>query len=519
VREIAEPGQTEDANSNSNSNNKMSTESTHLLPLSSSSSGSNGSTATAKEGNNNSNSNGGGASFGTATANLSKGIIGGGVVTLAFGFRETGMLLGVLLLVLFAVCTYVSTALLDTVLHATGTKTLGRAAHRLFGARAACACNIVMALFAAGVALGYCVVIVQEFRELGPLLAAHAGLSPAGAVSALLHSPRVLLVLLVCCVIVPLALQRTMSALRFVSVFALVCIVYIACVVVWRTPFAAGACAGASNDVAVAIATSAATSSSSSFTWFVWSTAMFKAMPLFCFAFICQVQFCETRAEMMMMMATKKGSSTSSSSTSRSSTSEIRGAVALSLVIALALYCVFAAFGYYTWCDAALPNTLDNYAARDALILLGRAAMLVMLAGSIPLFTHAIRGAADQLFFGAAPRNSADRAASRAHRTRQIAWTVGIVGAVCVLACLCGQLDVILGLTGALGGSALVYLIPGALYLRVQHLAIKGRGLPLNGSALSVVAAMRTPQLWPTLFVALGLAQAILCTLVIVFYK
>ena len=103
---------------------------------------------------------------------------------------------------------------------------------------------------------------------------------------------------------------------------------------------------------------------------------------------------------------------------------------------------------------------------------------VITLCFSFPLYSKAIITSLDSLLFGASC--SGDRSGMSCSRRTVLASTV--VGSMIFIECFEPPLESVLGLTGAIGGCALVYVFPGLFYDKV----LEARG----GSRLALALAM-----------------------------
>lgn len=90
--------------------------------------------------------------------------------------------------------------------------------------------------------------------------------------------------LLGCCIVVvyPLSLLRSMKALSFTSLLAIVCVGYLSLILAIRFPWEGGVCSSGSGAVES----------------YKMSEGLFTSLPIFCFAFNCQVQFIPIKQEL-----------------------------------------------------------------------------------------------------------------------------------------------------------------------------------------------------------------------------
>jgi len=142
------------------------------------------------------------ASLPSSIFNLANSIIGAGVLTLPYALRETGLLLGSMLLLVFALLSAISLSYLDVATRLTNTRTYGALGQYVYNSkRMFTLVNCVESLYSYGACVGYMSIIISELRVL-------THLSNTGGNNILLLSCVLVLVF-------PLSLLRSMKALSF----------------------------------------------------------------------------------------------------------------------------------------------------------------------------------------------------------------------------------------------------------------------------------------------------------------
>ncbi|GMH89359.1 hypothetical protein TL16_g11431 [Triparma laevis f. inornata] len=355
--------------------------------------------------------------------NLANAIVGAGVLTLPFAIKSTGLILGLTLLLLFALLSSYSLLLLDSSCRITGAKTyaeLGRVVYggetkeeKIAGERIEYAVEVLQSLYSYGACVGYLQIVVSE-------LVVVTG-----------YSGRFLLLLCCLCVVFPLSLMKNLQSLSFTSFLG----------------------SGSVVDAA-------------------FGKGLFTSLPIFCFAFNCQVQFLPLVAEL-------KGGREEGGETK-----------VLCLIFGVmcgvcGLYCLDASVGYLSFCEDTLNNILDCYGEDDVLIKISRIGFVVTLMFSFPLYSTAVVTSVHSL----TSSSSSSRGLSFG---RRISLATIIVGSMAVIVSFDPPLDAVLGLTGAIGGCSLVYVFPGLFYCRAVRKMKGGGGNGRGGGevALALVLAI-----------------------------
>ncbi|GMI02761.1 hypothetical protein TrVE_jg12328 [Triparma verrucosa] len=358
--------------------------------------------------------------------NLANAIVGAGVLTLPFAIKSTGVLLGLGLLFLFALLSSYSLLLLDAGCRMTGARTyaeLGRVVHGVdskAGDRIEYAVEALQSLYSYGACVGYLQIVVSE-------LVVVTG-----------YSRRLLQLLGCLCVVFPLSLMKNLQSLSFTSMCAICCVAYLSIVIVIRYEDGGDGgfeeCSlGSGNVVDVA-----------------FGKGLFTSLPIFCFAFNCQVQFLPIVAEL-------KGGRSENGKT------KVTCLIFGVMCGVCGLYCLDASVGYLSFCEDTLNNVLDCYEEDDVLVKVARIGFVVTLMFSFPLYSTAVVTSVHSLTSGS---NSNDELSRR----RRVTLATAIVGSMAVIVSFDPPLDAVLGLTGAVGGCSLVYVFPGLFYYKAVQM-------------------------------------------------
>jgi len=214
----------------------------------------------------------------------------------------------------------------------------------------------------------------------------------------------------------------------------------------------------------------------------VVSSGIWQSLPLFVYAFNCAVPFIPIFVEMKR----KKGL-------------RVRITVSFAVLLCFLTYCACAFGGYWSFCGKACPNILDCFPASDALILPGRVALLFILTGCIPLFNFIVRHCIEKQmgWISEGSRESQRPLCS-------VVLTIVLVAAATIMAVVFKNLGVVLGLTGAIGGSILVWILPGFFLLKLGKLGVTRARLYGDKTPLSMFRspppAEVTPSTSPKMF-------------------
>lgn len=135
--------------------------------------------------------------------------------------------------------------------------------------------------------------------------------------------------------------------------------------------------------------------------------------------------------------------------------------IAWSFGAAIALYSTIAAFGFLTFGAASNGLILNNYSTQDFLMSLSRVAVAISVTGSYPLLFDGSRDGLLDLF--KVPKAKRDNALFNK-------VTFGILGLTTVAAALLTDLGLVASIGGATFGTALVFIYPTLMFLKVQKM-------------------------------------------------
>eukprot|EP00980_Cylindrotheca_fusiformis_P004803 scaffold1028_cov135-Cylindrotheca_fusiformis.AAC.13 len=138
--------------------------------------------------------------------------------------------------------------------------------------------------------------------------------------------------------------------------------------------------------------------------------------------------------------------------------------VNISFTILVCLYATTMVAGYSTFGDACQGNLLLNYHPNDVLSTLGRLATGFSILFGFPLVTYgarkAVAGVADSLGFE-----------GLGSEKNHFILVFGILSLVTLISCTVTDVSLVVGLTGALLGSFIVYVCPPIIYTNAVALA------------------------------------------------
>jgi len=426
-------------------------------------------------------------SLGAAT-NLTNAIIGAGILTLPYAFARVGMVLGCSLMIIFAVQTVYVCNILRACCSYTRECTYSGLGRQFFGRRLEVGIDSLLGVYAFASCIGYQTILGDEMLVIFSLLQENYNFHMPFA---WMESRSFLLAMLTGVFTFPLCLLRSVKSLQYAAFLAVSSALYIAFVVFIQMPAFSDVCQLAEVSMYTCVKgqcvveprslkatylnlTSCAQGCEGSNgpavsepIWANFGSGLWQSLPLFIYAFNCVVPFVPILTEMKRKRPTR-----------------IRTTLTFAVTVCLIAYCMCAFGGYLGFCDRACPNILDCYPASNGLVLPARIALLVNLIFIVPLFNFIVRGCLEKQLGLVSDAPGADMTES-SNPTLSVFLTVVLVSSSTALACVFKNLGVILGLTGAVGGSILVWILPGLFLLKM--LKTGGGKAALYGVPLTVV--------------------------------
>jgi amino acid permease len=414
--------------------------------------------------------------------------IGAGLLALPYVFLRSGLVAGACAMALTGALNAFTAVLIAQDCAMCGARSYVELATRALGARWAAAISVLMAVYTLGSCASYAVLLGDALPEL-----ADSGLLPAALAASPWASRAVLLPACAALVLLPLSSQRTLRSLRFTAAASFVCIAYVAGLVIARA----------------ARAPRAATAVN-----FKPGLGFFVGIPITMVSFTCHYNVPRMYFEMEAR-----------------SVPRLAAAAAICFGFAMAVYEGTALAGYFLFGASTKNDILSNFADDDGAALVARAALVLVMCFSFPIVFNSFRAASVSLL-PLAWQERIDLAGSRAAAeaeaeaeeeavgSRKIAatpaaaaafsparwcaalardWAFLLATAVLVTACVLvavaiPDLSAILGYKGALGGTLLVYVLPGAFFFAlVRQRAQRGPGAESCGEGGGDPAAPESP--------------------------
>jgi len=365
-----------------------------------------------------------------ATSNLVNGIIGAGIVGIPFAIKETGLVAGVILVILCAILTEKSLRLLiDTAKHVDvpSYETLFESTYGSFGFYFI---SINMLIMGYGGCLSYLIIIKDTLPVLLGVEKGNVGME------------RAILTVSTMAIILPISMQRDMADLAKTSKISVLfqCLMVLA--VVFFSPVSTslhengGLQQIASNSI-------------------IKSSTIFIGLGVLSFAFVCQ-----------------HGAFIVAGSLERPTKKRWAQATSWALCLCVVLETACGVAGYLAFLDETKGDILNNFldvdggdmkkAANVARGLLCTTMFLVY-----PMDSFICRHVLVVLFFRGRRAHEGDDASVLSRRDRRVAITLIVYLSSLIPALLVDNVGSVLALTGTIGASSLAYIGPGLIYMAV----------------------------------------------------
>ncbi|KAJ1900156.1 hypothetical protein LPJ66_001649 [Kickxella alabastrina] len=375
-----------------------------------------------------------GASMLSSFFNLTNAIVGAGVIGLPYAMQQTGLLLGVVMILVLA-------WLVDWTLRilALNAKMSGRQSYQdlvdyCFGRWGLLANSFFQGAMAGGGMASFIVIVGDTLPHvLGSLFPSVA----AGSVGRVVFSRRFVVAFFVVFLAYPLSLYRDIGKLGKTSAFAVVAMCTIIVSVVVEGPrIDAGWRAGPEAPVVLV------------------NSGVFQAVGVITFAFVCH------HNSFMIHGSLRKPT-----------LDRYFGVVHLSTAIATVASLVIAVFGYLYFRDITQGNVLNNFPQDNLLINIARFLFALNMITTFPMETLVAREVLESLWFGSGCEFSL---------RRHVLVTTLLCGVGLFVGETVCNLGLLLELTGGMSASFLAFILPSACFIKLtsREMVVSKKTLP-----------------------------------------
>ncbi|RDD43925.1 putative sodium-coupled neutral amino acid transporter 10 [Trichoplax sp. H2] len=362
--------------------------------------------------------------------NLGNSIIGVSVLAIPFCFHQCGIILGSLLLFVSSLLTRLSCDILLRAANSTKKRTYEYLAHHTFGSVG----KSLVEVSIIGLLFGTCIAFHVIVGDLSPsIVSVLFGIENTRTLRA------IVMVSLAICVALPLSLMRNIQSLSGISAVSLgFYLIFILQIFLSSLP---NLITGALTQI------------------HLWKfSGTFHCLPIFLMAFTCQTQL------FLVYEALPEPSINVMSSI-------VSSAVNMVSIV----YFLVGFFGYTAFCfDGVKGDVLMNFGngVVSALIKLGFVLSIVV---SFPLAIFPCRASINSLLAKQSSSHDALGSPSFIPHNRFVVITVCIMTSTLIIGILIPQVEIILALTGAIMGTLICYIVPGAMFLHLTPAGAKQR--------------------------------------------
>ncbi|KAH9124410.1 hypothetical protein AeMF1_004823 [Aphanomyces euteiches] len=346
-------------------------------------------------------------------------IVGAGILSLPYALEQVGLVMGIVLLVLGGLLAYFSLYLLVVCSDLSKETSYMTLANLTSGSRLSMFVQLVISLNLFGTSVGYLV----GSSELILLVVKPNGTAIAETLGTTISSRNALIGALCLCFVLPLSLFRSLSSLRFSSLFSLLCIVFLTTTVVVK--YFQFVHLGYAHDFV-----------------YQWNHLplftldfhrILTALPLVIFAYTCHPNVLPIYLQLQ-----------------RRSSPRMYKVARRSFTIATLLYVLLSGFVFLTFGMETCSNFLRNNYHQDAAIIAGSIFFAVALVVTTPLYIHTLRKGLNESMWGV----------SEPGYFHHVLVTLVLVGGVCSVSIAAGDIATVLGILGATTNPVICFVLP-----------------------------------------------------------
>ncbi|KAI9183200.1 hypothetical protein H9P43_004117 [Blastocladiella emersonii ATCC 22665] len=361
-----------------------------------------------------------------AVLNFTNSIIGAGIIGLPYAFRQAGFVLGLGLLVVLAFVVAWTVVLLAKCGKLSSTSSYQALVDATFGGRGQFLIAFFQFIFAFGAMCAYQVIIGDTLPTV--MTALLGGGSSSSSSEHWFLARDFIIVVTTLLILLPLSLQRDMSAMSKTSAVSMASIIMIVLTVIYS---------------AIRLPAELRGDPAERFT--VVGENPIKAIGVISFAFI-------SHHYTFIVL----------NSLDTPTLDRFARVTNLSAGISLVACALLAVTGFVTFTSSTQGNVLNNFPSDDLGVNLARLAFALNMFTTYPMEVFVSRHVLEDYFF---PTTSSG---GRTPTARHVAWTLGVVAASTLIAVATSDLSAVLEATGGIAATAIAYILPPWCWLKLS---------------------------------------------------
>ncbi|CAG0922298.1 unnamed protein product, partial [Notodromas monacha] len=370
------------------------------------------------------------STFSAAAFNYMNSILGSGVIGMSFALKETGIGLGIMLLVFVGIINDISLVLMVKGGNLAGVSTYQDLMMFAFGRKGFYVLTVLQFIYPIIAMISYNIVIGDTWSRLMVRL---TKLPPTHAVC---RREFVIVVMTLLCTL-PMSLYRNITKLGKISLVSVVFLVLILIIIVARF-VTLGDLIEPTPDA-----------------WSFANSGITRGIGVMSFAYMCH-----------------HNSFLLYNSMDERSLEKWEKVTHISVAASAVFIVIFGTFGYATFTGLTQGDLLENYCQDDDLVNVARAIFSVTVMMTFPIECFVAREVIERTFWSAHDTITLEDGVERIEAAtpwyRHMVITVGTVVFVCIVTLFVDCLGAVLELNGLLAAIPLAYILPTACFIRID---------------------------------------------------
>ncbi|KAJ6233057.1 amino acid transporter [Anaeramoeba flamelloides] len=365
-----------------------------------------------------------------ASLTLCNTLLGGGTLSVPFGFAVSGIVQGIFLLILCASISGYSLMLLDQMSRLTGLSSYKDLAEFIFNKRFSKIVSFIIILFIFGAVTAY-------FCFLGDLSDSliSSFFEDTSSSKAKWIDRRLFITIISISLILPLTFFRKIGSLRFPSFLVIIALfIVVLQTLIHSIPNLR------KNGI-----------SPKEISYFRFNLESLLAVPIFSLGFVCQVAFFPIKQE--LIHPTKR---------------KVFLLILNTILLGLAFYLVVGIFAYLDFKDTTKGDVLLNYSNDSVWSIFAQIGMIIAIIFSTPVIFFTGKTALRQVIYGT----------DSVENSKNV-WYTSVIPffGILILSLLIPDVVTILSITGAFCGTLVVIIFPSFFFIKLRHNFLKQKGI------------------------------------------